>query len=53
MDTYWNNNKFSSISLIIFNPSAFLQGILINIWCIVTYLLWSITYTLMDVPFGR
>lgn len=40
-----------ALVLLFFNPSAFLQGILINIWCIVTYLLWSITYTVMDVPF--
>ena len=33
------------------NPALFLSGNLINIWCVVTYFLWSITYTLMDVPF--
>ena len=43
-------NSFVLI-LLYLNPATFLQGILINIWCIVTYLLWSLTYTLMDVPF--
>ena len=43
-------NSFVLI-LLYLNPATFLQGILINVWCIVTYLLWSLTYTLMDVPF--
>ncbi|WP_333792533.1 MFS transporter, partial [Megamonas funiformis] len=43
-------NSFVLI-LLYLNPATFLQGILINAWCIVTYLLWSLTYTLMDVPF--
>lgn len=37
--------------MLFFNPAAIFQGILINIWCVITYFLWSITYTLMDVPF--
>ena len=43
-------NSFVLI-LLYLNPATFLQGILIKVWCIVTYLLWSLTYTLMDVPF--
>ena len=36
-------NSFVLI-LLYLNPATFLQGILINVWC-------SLTYTLMDVPF--
>lgn len=37
--------------LLYLNPSTFLQGTLVNIWCAVTYILWGMTYTLMDVPY--
>lgn len=37
--------------LLYLNPSTFLQGTLVNVWCAVTYILWGMTYTLMDVPY--
>ena len=39
------------LALLFLNPSDFLQGTLVNIWCAVTYILWGMTYTLMDVPY--
>lgn len=33
------------------NPSTFLQGTMVYVWCAVTYVLWGMTYTLMDVPY--
>ena len=39
--------------LLYFNPAEYFawQGTLVNVWCAVTYLMWGMTYTLMDVPY--
>ena len=39
------------LALLFLNPADFLQGTLVYVWCAVTYILWGMTYTLMDVPY--
>lgn len=39
------------LALLFLNPAEFLQGTLVYVWCAVTYILWGMTYTLMDVPY--
>lgn len=39
------------LALMFLNPADFLQGTLVYVWCAITYILWGMTYTLMDVPF--
>ncbi len=39
------------LALLFLNPADFLQGTMVYVWCAVSYILWGMTYTLMDVPF--
>lgn len=39
------------LALMFLNPADFLQGTLVYAWCAITYILWGMTYTLMDVPY--
>lgn len=37
--------------LLYLNPTSFLSGSLVYAYCAVTYILWGMTYTIMDIPY--
>lgn len=37
--------------LLYLNPNSFLQGSLVYVYCAVMYILWGMTYTIMDIPY--
>ncbi len=37
--------------LLYMNPTSFLSGSLVYVYCAITYVLWGMTYTIMDIPY--